>query len=200
MYATLHHPLTTPDPDPLRPLRARPALIAAYCLDAVPAGGRTIFALWQDAESAAGSAGVFGAGAADAAPFTALEIDNSWPFQSADSEPGAAGLLWFSGPISPAGRSAAQFAAQHRVLPALTGRCPGLVHGWALWDSAQRSGIVVTLATSLEAMAGTRAVVSATSLLPGEDPALLPGPDRGEVYLVTAALRAASAETTEVKS
>ena len=45
--------------------------------------------------------------------------------------------------------------------------------------------VVITLATSLEALDATARAVMSTELMPGEDPALLPGPDRIEIHHVT---------------
>jgi len=44
---------------------------------------------------------------------------------------------------------------------------------------------VITLATSVEALDATARTVMSTELMPGEDPALLSGPDRIEIHHVT---------------
>jgi hypothetical protein len=47
--------------------------------------------------------------------------------------------------------------------------------------------VIVAVTRSAAGLARLQAVVTATELLPGEDPELLPGPDRIEVYEVAAA-------------
>lgn len=190
MFATLHDLPRRPDGPALAALRDRPDLSAAWCLDAVTGPSCVIVALWADAESAAAGADAYPT-PPDAAPAEPLEVESDWPFRSAGAEPRAASVLWFDGPISPEGRAAARFAGEQRVLPALTEQCPGLVRALTLWAPTHRATVTVGFAVSLEAMAGNRAVVQGTTLLPGEDPALLPGPDRGGTYQVTEALAAA---------
>ena len=47
------------------------------------------------------------------------------------------------------------------------------------------SSVVITLATSVDTLDAAQQAVMATELTPGEDPALLPGPDRVEIHRVT---------------
>ena len=66
-------------------------------------------------------------------------------------------------------------------------RCPGAEAGLALPASElyHLSSVIVTLATSVETLDAAQRAVMATELTPGEDPALLPGPDRVEIHRVT---------------
>ncbi|GAA2418292.1 hypothetical protein GCM10010191_31260 [Actinomadura vinacea] len=98
--------------------------------------------------------------------------------------PGAAVLLFFDGPRDVDWMDSALFAQRERIAPALR-TVPGFVQGFALWDPEARSCAVVNLAVSLEALARTEKAVNSTELLPGEDPALLSGPDRAVVHRVS---------------
>ncbi|MDG6101852.1 hypothetical protein Daura_37670 [Dactylosporangium aurantiacum] len=89
-------------------------------------------------------------------------------------------VVAFDGPRSPEWVAAEQAAAHGRLWPAVR-EVPGIV--WTLRLRAADGGTsVVTLAETADAIdAAVRAVMS-TSLLPGEDPRLLTGPDRMGVY------------------
>ena len=45
--------------------------------------------------------------------------------------------------------------------------------------------MIITLTTSTQALDAAERVAMSTELMPGEDPALLPGPDRIEIHHVT---------------
>jgi hypothetical protein len=90
-------------------------------------------------------------------------------------------LLWFDGPRSAAQLEAARRAGEERIKPALED-VPGFAGGYVLGRSRDLAMVVVQLATSAEALDQIAEVVFGTALLPGEDPALLTGPDRVEVY------------------
>ncbi len=120
-----------------------------------------------------------------------LEVLDDWAGQAAGTEPEAALLLTFDGPLSPAAYDAARFAARERVQPALAG-VPGLVRLLALWEPGARSVTVIHLAVSIDALEDAGRAVTGTTLLPGEDPALLPGPDRAVAYRVARVLGGAS--------
>ncbi len=89
-------------------------------------------------------------------------------------------VVAFDGPRSPQWVAAEQFASTHRLWPA-TRDVQGIV--WVLrLRAADNATTVVLLAETPDAVdEGIRAVLS-TQLLPGEDPALLTGPDRLGVY------------------
>lgn len=112
-----------------------------------------------------------------------LEIVDDWSGKAAGAEPTVALVLTFDGPLSPAAYDAARFAARERVLPALA-QVDGLVRMYALWDPATRSATAVHLAVSMDALEEAGRAVNSTELLPGEDPALLPGPDRAVAYRI----------------
>ncbi|HLL67694.1 MAG TPA: hypothetical protein VK453_18555 [Micromonosporaceae bacterium] len=59
---------------------------------------------------------------------------------------------------------------------------PGLVRSLVLWRERDTASCAVTLAVDLSALDAAGAAVNATELLPGEDPALLTGPDRVDIH------------------
>ena len=91
-------------------------------------------------------------------------------------------LTYFDGPRTPEQIAAADFAGQERILPAV-GR---LGHSFRVYRLMREdgSGIVVTIADTEQALLDAQKAIMSTDLLAGEDPALLPGPDRIELYPV----------------
>ncbi len=106
-----------------------------------------------------------------------------WAGHDPDSAAQAAVVLWFDGPMAEPMVKAARYGGEHRVTPAIQAT-PGTVRGFALFDPDRRAACVMNLVTSVEALDDLAAAVNRTELLPGEDPALLPGPDRAETYRV----------------
>jgi hypothetical protein len=92
-------------------------------------------------------------------------------------------LLYFDGPRTPEQVAAADFGGRKRIWPAIRELC-GLVSVYLLRGS-DLGWIVVTLATSVDTLEAAQSAVMAADLLPGEDRALLPGPDRIEIHNVT---------------
>jgi hypothetical protein len=91
-------------------------------------------------------------------------------------------LTYFDGPRSPELVAAADFGARERVVPALASLGqPIRVYVLRRDDGSQ---IVITIAGSKGVLADAVKAIMSTELLPGEDPALLPGPDRIELYPV----------------
>jgi hypothetical protein len=91
--------------------------------------------------------------------------------------------LCFDGPRAPEQAAAEDLAGRQRIWPAIRD-LSGLVGVYALRGS-DLSAVVVTLATSVETLDAAQRAVLATELMPGEDPALLTGPDRVEIHRVT---------------
>jgi hypothetical protein len=91
-------------------------------------------------------------------------------------------LIYFDGPRTPEQVGAADFAVRERIAPAAR-TVPGLVcvHRLRREDGAE---VVVVIAESEQALIDAQKAIMATTLLRGEDPALLPGPDRVELYPV----------------
>jgi hypothetical protein len=91
-------------------------------------------------------------------------------------------LTYFDGPRTPEQLAAADFAGQERVLPALS----KLGHPFRAYRLRRDDGseIVMWIADSKQALLDAQKAIMSTELLPGEDPALLPGADRIELYPV----------------
>jgi len=102
---------------------------------------------------------------------------------AATQAPAYARLVCFDGPRAPEQAAAEELAGRQRIWPAIRG-LSGLVGIYVLRGS-DLSLTVVTLATSVETLDAAQRAVMATELTPGEDPALLPGPDRVEIHRVT---------------
>jgi len=100
--------------------------------------------------------------------------------------PGAAvacQVSWFDGPRSAAQSEAMRRAGEERIRPVVE-RVAGFIVTYVLSRPEDSSVVLVSLATSTEALEAVTDAVFSTSLLPGEDPAMLTGPDRVEVYRV----------------
>ena len=92
-------------------------------------------------------------------------------------------LLYFDCPRTPEQVAAADFGGRQRIWPAIR-ELSGLVSVYLL-RGHDLGWIVVTLATSVDTLDTAQRTVMTTDLLPGEDRALLPGPDRIEIHNVT---------------
>ena len=94
-------------------------------------------------------------------------------------------LTSFDGPRSPEPVAADDFAARERIVPAIS----ELDHSYRVYVLRRDDGaqVVVSIADTEQALLDTQKAIMTTDLLPGEDPALLPGPDRIELYPVVAA-------------
>ncbi|MFI6096363.1 hypothetical protein ACIA8G_12450 [Lentzea sp. NPDC051213] len=91
-------------------------------------------------------------------------------------------LTYFDRPRGPEQLAAADYAVQQRIMPA-TVSVPGNIRTYVL-RRTDGSEVVVSLAESEQALIDTQKAIMTTSLLPGENPALLPGADRVEIYPV----------------
>jgi hypothetical protein len=95
-------------------------------------------------------------------------------------------LGYFNGPRTAEQLAAAGRASNERIWPALR-RDPELIGELiANYVLRQPDGgeVVVTIVKTRDALQRGFDLINSTELLPGEDPALLPGPDRVEVYEV----------------
>src|SRR6202042_371617 len=102
---------------------------------------------------------------------------------AATQPPAYARLVCFDGPRGPEQAAAEDLAGRQRIWPAIHG-LSGLVNVYVL-RGTDLSSVVITLATSVDTLDAAQQAVMATELTPGEDPALLPGPDRVEIHRVT---------------
>ena len=78
----------------------------------------------------------------------------------------------------PAVEAAAERGGRERIDPAVR-ELDGYV-GTLVLRSPDHRMVVISLATAMETFEAARRTIMATELLPGEDPALLPGPDSVE--------------------
>ncbi|MGF0318031.1 hypothetical protein [Nocardia fluminea] len=88
-------------------------------------------------------------------------------------------IVWFDQPRTATELAAVDFARTHRIEPAVA-TVPGLLDFYEL-RRADGSGMVIGIAETEDALHAVREAILATELLPEEDPALLPGPDRVEI-------------------
>jgi hypothetical protein len=91
-------------------------------------------------------------------------------------------LTYFDGPRTPQQVAAGDFAGRERLTPAVT----KLGHPLHVYLLRRQDGaeVVLMIAESEQALLDAQKAIMSTELLPGEDPALLPGPDRIELYPV----------------
>lgn len=113
----------------------------------------------------------------------AFEVTGDHALSEPDATPTAASVLTFTGPLDDAVIAAAERAAHDRIVPAMAGH-PGGVRMLALWQPELRREVLITLATSLRALEDGGRTINELPLLPGEDAALLPGPDHVELFRV----------------
>ena len=91
-------------------------------------------------------------------------------------------LTYFDGPRTPEQVAAHDFASRERIRPAVS----DLGHRFRVYKLRRDNGseIVVTIADSEQDLLDAQKAIMSTQLVPGEDQALLPGPDRVELYPV----------------
>ena len=91
-------------------------------------------------------------------------------------------LTYFDGPRSPEQLAAHDFAARERIVPVIS----ELDHSYRVYVLRRDDGaqVVVSIADTEQALLDAQKAIMSTELLPGEDPALLPGPDRIDLYPV----------------
>lgn len=91
-------------------------------------------------------------------------------------------LTYFDGPRTPEQIAAADFGDRKRIEPAIS----RLGHHFRVYVLRRDDGsqVVVSIADTKEALLDAQQAIMSSKLLPGEDPALLPGPDRIDLYPV----------------
>ncbi|MFJ7218744.1 hypothetical protein [Amycolatopsis sp. NPDC098790] len=173
MHATVHHyrsPLGTPD--------FGAGALGTCTLARL--GGLTgaVVTFWPDAAAANEAAARRPAGTTwlDTGVYRVADV------HSASDAAAFAQVTAFDGPRS-ADQSAAELrAGRERIWPAVRG-IDGVGTTYVLL-AEDRALLVLGLAASIEAIERTREAIDGTELLPGEDPALLPGPDRVDLHRV----------------
>ncbi|WP_436494234.1 hypothetical protein [Actinokineospora sp. HUAS TT18] len=109
-----------------------------------------------------------------------VESDESGPAPTS-----VAAFLHFDGPLSAEVKAAADRANRDRIAPAMRDH-PGFSRVLVLWQPQRRSAVIVSQAESVESLENGQERINRMELLPGEDPALLPGPDRIELFRAVA--------------
>ena len=169
MHATLHPYQRSADAgtDPLDVVRtdgAEPS--GAIVVEHRPGTDGTVVALWAD--HAVAPAGT-----------RTYHLVDRLDGVAAGRTPLFAQLTWLNGTGDPAVARAAERGGRERIHPAVRD-VEGLVGVLVLRSEDDRI-VVVGLATGTETHTEVQSRILATKLLPGEDPALLPGPDRTEL-------------------
>ncbi|RSN34399.1 hypothetical protein DL990_12055 [Amycolatopsis sp. WAC 01416] len=141
-------------------------------------GGLTglVVALWRDRGSALAAGDHRTPGTFDARVYEVSDVE------SGTAEPRIAQATWFDRPLTQAEADAADFGGRERIRPAVQGL--GGIAGFYILTAEDRSRLVLGFTESIEAMEAVQKAVVSTELLPGEDPALLSGPDRIDVHRV----------------
>jgi len=133
-----------------------------------------VLSLWPTAEQAA---------ADPAAEWYEVQDDRTGG--SPGERPGVAALVYFDGPMSEARQAASLRAGFERIGPLMDSQ-PGSVRSLVLWQPERCCKLIVMQCVSVEALEEAQRAAMSSKLLPGEDRALLPGPDRVDVYRVLA--------------
>ena len=181
MYAHLHQGAPDASGQVSTDAASQPGLLGSVTFRQLAGPAGACLTLWDtDASAAAFLRRRTGPAALSAEIY---EVTATVPGSAAAQPPAYARLMYFDGPRAPEIADAADRAGRERIWPAISG-LNGLTGVYVL-RTRDLGAVVVTLATSVETLdAAARATLS-TDLMPGEDPALLPGPDRIEIHHVT---------------
>jgi hypothetical protein len=162
------------------PSEAAPGFVGAMSLQQLGGSAAVHLTMW-DSEADASAAGP---GDPLAAQRTGLyEITAAERGRATGTAPTHARILYFDGPRAPEQVAAEDRGGRERIWPA-TRHLGGLVGVYVL-RAPDSGSLVITLATSVEAIDALQRAALSTQLLPGEDPALLGGPDAVELHQVT---------------
>ncbi len=168
MYATIHEFRSTAGVEP----EIRQAVVACLPDGAEPAG---LIALDDVAEPGSGTAVAFWTDE-PATDGRIYRVTDEMHGRAWGRRPLFAQLTWLNGDGDPAKADAAEHGGRNRIWPAVR-EIDGIVDTFALRSTDDRI-VVVGLATGRETHQEVQRAVMGTELLPGEDPALLPGTDR----------------------
>jgi hypothetical protein len=184
MHARLERYHRRPDPDLAdlsTAVAGQPGLLSCLTLRQPGGPAAVRLTLWDTQASAAGYPAPE---AGPVPPATGIyQVAHAEDGLAATHAPTCARLVCFDAPRAPEQAAAQDLAGRQRIWPAIRG-LTGLVAIHVLRGS-DLSSVIVTLATSAETLDAAQRAVMATELTPGEDPALLPGPDRAEIHRVT---------------
>jgi hypothetical protein len=158
-----------------------PGLLGSIALGQLAGPAEVHLTFWDTQASAAGFPGPRSQAAG--LPGLVYEVADAREGPAAAYPPSHALLPYFDGPRLPELTAAADRAWRQRLWPGIRG-VDGLVACYVLHHD-DLGTVIVHLGTTLEALEAIGRAVRSSELLPGEDPALLPGPDRIELHHVT---------------
>ena len=162
-------------------LTGQPGLLGAITFRQFAGPAGVSLTLWDTEADAAAFAGQYAELAA--LPGEIYQVVDAAAGPAAKQAPAYARLMYFDGPRAPEQAAAEDRAGRQRIWPAIRD-LSGLVGVYVL-RGRDLGSVVITLTTSAETLDAAARAVMSTELLPGEDPALLPGPDRIEIHHVT---------------
>jgi hypothetical protein len=191
MYAHLekasgHRGHSEHGPDPRA--GGQPGLLGSVTFRQLAGSAGVCLTLWETEASATAHLGQR-AGLV-ALPGETYEVTAAEDGPASAQAPAWARLMYFDGPRAPEQAAAADRAGRQRIWPAISG-LSGLVGAYVL-RGRDLGAVIITLTTSVETLDAAEHAAMSTELMPGEDPALLPGPDRIEIHHVTGYQRPAA--------
>jgi len=160
---------------------SQPGLLGSVTFRQLAGPADVCLTLWDTTTSAAAFAGRHNGQAPLPAEIYQVTAAREGP--AAAQVPTCARLMYFDGPQAPEQAAAADRAGRDRIWPAIRG-LSGLTGIYVL-QAKDLGAVVITLATSIEALDAAARAAMSTELMPGEDPALLPGPDQIEIHHIT---------------
>jgi hypothetical protein len=181
MYATVHQ-----FRGPLGDLH--PGALGTCTLSQVGGLSGAVLAFWPDAAAAAEARQPAGTTWLDTGVYEVADV------RTASAEPRFAQLSWFDGPRTADQTAAERRAGTERIWPAVRD-IEGIGPSYVL-TAEDRATVIIGFAASIEVIETVQRTIMSTELLPGEDAALLPGPDRIDLHRV---LHADLPETAAVR-
>jgi hypothetical protein len=160
---------------------SQPGLLGSVTFRQLAGSARVCLTLWETEASAIAYRG-HRAGLV-ALPGEVYEVAAAEDGPASAQVPACARLMYFDGPRAPEQAAAADLAGRQRIWPAISG-LSGLV-GAYVFHGRDLAAVIITLTISTETLDAVEHAAMSTELLPGEDLALLPGPDRIEIHHVT---------------
>ncbi len=191
MYAHLEKATSRhehPDDGPCPRVAGQPGLLGSVTFRQLAGSAGVGLTLWETEASAIAYRGQR-AGLA-ALPGEVYEVAAAADGPASAQVPACARLMYFDSPRAPEQAAAADLAGRRRIWPAISG-LSGLVGAYVL-HGRDLAAVIITLTTSVQTLDAVERVAMSTELLPGEDPALLPGPDRIEIHHITGYQRPAA--------
>ena len=167
--------------DPALQAAGQPGLLGSVTFRQLAGSAGVCLTLWETEASATAYLGQR-AGLA-ALPGEVYEVTAAEDGPASAQAPAWARLMYFDGPRPPEQAAAADRAGRQRIWSAISG-LSGLVGAYVL-HARDLGAVIITLTSSVETLEAAERAAMSTELLPGEDPALLPAPDRIEIHHVT---------------